>query len=104
MNEEGRLRNILSLSNLSDREPLDEAAAAVAISGGSTQWKGKSSKSTPSKDLSKVTCHKCGGVGHYRSNCPTHDSDGIANAAEEDETEETAFTAVVNEDEDEGFW
>ena len=84
---------------LTPSDPLDEAAA-ITSGGGPTQWKGKSSKSTPSKDMSKVVCHKCGGVGHMRSVCPTHSSDAIANAVEEDE--ESAFTAV--DDEDEGTW
>jgi hypothetical protein len=86
MNEEGRLRNIVSHAT---SDALDVAAAVTP--GGSTRWKGKPSKST-SRDMSKVACHKCGGVGHFRSVCPTNDSDGVANAALEDE-EEPAFTA-----------
>ena len=93
MNEEGRLCNIISPT---PDDPLDEAAAVTS----GTRWKAKSSKFTPSKDMSKVVCHKCGGVRHMRSVCPTHNSDAIANAVEEDE--ESAFTAV--DDEDEGAW
>lgn len=78
MNEEGRLHNINS-----PHDSLDDLAAAVTP-GGLTQWKNKSPKSTLSKDMSKVICHKCGGVGHFHSVCPTHDSDA-ANAVEEDE-------------------
>lgn len=50
--------------------------------------------------MSKVVGHKCGGVRHVCSVCPTRDSDAMANAVEEDEEE--AFTAV--DDEDEGAW
>jgi len=52
--------------------------------------------------MSKVVCHKCGGVGHFRSFCPTRDSDAIANAVEDEE--ETALTAVDDEGDSDGVW
>jgi len=101
MNEEGRLRNATQPTTPSSSDPLDEAHA-VTSGGGPMRWKGKSSKSTPLKDMSKVVCHKCGGVGHFRSFCPTRDSDAIANAVEDEE--ETALTAVDDEGDSDGVW
>ena len=52
----------------------------------------------PLKDMSKVRCHKCGGVGHYRSDCPTHDSDAANIAvADDDHDEEQALTAIADD-------
>ena len=41
---------------------------------------------------------KCGGVGHYHHDCPTHDSDA-ANIAvtDDDHDEEQALTAIADE-------
>ena len=64
-----------------------------------SQWKGKSFP--PAKKGNPIKCHKCGGVGHFCIDCPTHNSDAIANAAEEEE--EAVFTAV-DEDLSDGFW
>ena len=96
MNEEGRLRNIVSpttipfVASVAASDSHDETYAAMRVP------KGKSFRSTPSKDMSKVRCHKCGGVGHYRSDCPTLDSD-VANIADSDNDEEQALTAIADE-------
>jgi Zinc knuckle len=95
MNEEGRLRNIVSPTTIPSVASVasnsqDEAYIAMRVP------KGKSFKSTPSKDMSKVRCHKCGGVGHYHSDCPTQDSDA-ANVADSDNDEEQALTAIADE-------
>jgi hypothetical protein len=96
MNEEGRLRNIVSpttipfVASVAAFDSHDETYAAMRVP------KGKSFRSTPSKDMSKVRCHKCGGVGHYRSDCPTLDSD-VANIADSDNDEEQALTAIADE-------
>jgi hypothetical protein len=95
MNEEGRLRNIVSptITPSVTSDSHDEAYyAAMRVP------KGKSSKSAPSKDMSKVRCHKCGGVGHYRCDCPTHDSDAANIAvADNNHDEEQALTAIADE-------
>jgi hypothetical protein len=91
MNEEGRLRVVSPTTpsdNTSSNPTKVEAFAAISV----PRFKGKLA---PSKDMSKVVCHKCGGVGHYRSVCPTHDSDA-ANIAVDDDEEQT-FTAVADE-------
>ena len=93
MNEEGRLRNIISPTSAIPSDSRDEAYAATPSSV--PRWKGKSSKSTPSKDTSKLICHKCGGFGHIRPHCPTPDSD-VANVAVDEEEEQT-FTAIADE-------
>jgi hypothetical protein len=93
MNEEGRLRNIVSptITPSVTSDSYDQAYyAAKRVPNG------KSSKSAPSKDMSKVRCHKCGGVGHYRCDCPTHDSDA-AHIAVADDDEEQALTAIADE-------
>jgi hypothetical protein len=89
MNEEGRLRNIFPTTTSSDSGPQDQAFAAMPTS----RLKGKSA---PFKDMSKIRCHKCGGVGHIRPNCPTHDSDA-ANVAIDDDEEAQAFTAIADD-------
>ena len=94
MNEEGRLRNIFSPTATPSitSNSHDQAYAAVHV------LKGKSSKSAPLKDMSKVRCHKCGGVGHYCSDCPTHDSDAANIAvANDDHDEEQALTAIADD-------
>lgn len=96
LNEEGRLRNIMS-----PRSPLtaeiDEAAAVTPV----TRWKAKSPRST-SKNM--ITCFKCGGVGHRANVCPTNDSDAVANVVTQVESvdEDIAFTAI--DDESGGDW
>jgi hypothetical protein len=92
MNEEGRLRNVVSPAQTTPSDSYVEAYAAAPSSA--LRWKGKSSKA--------IICHKCGGVGHIRPHCPTLDSD--AQAANvmfavdgEKEVEEQAFTAIVDE-------
>jgi hypothetical protein len=93
MNEEGRLRNVVSPAHATPPDSTNEAY--VAASSTVPRWKGKSSKSAPSKDASKIICHKCGGVGHIRPHCPTPDSDA-ANVVV-DEEEEQAFTVIADE-------
>lgn len=67
LNEEGRLRHN---SFLPDSEsPIAEAMAVTYSSR-----KAKSRATTP-KDPAKLTCHKCGGVGHVRAVCPSKDAD-----------------------------
>jgi hypothetical protein len=44
---------------------------------------------------SKLRCHKCGGIGHFRHDCPTSDSDAAALALLDDE--DFATTAVEGE-------
>ena len=100
MNEEGRLRNIVSPTTTSSAafvasDSHDEAHVAMRAP------KGKSFKSAPSKNVSKpIICHKCGGVGHIRPHCPTPDSDA-ANVANSDDDEEQALTAIADETEEE---
>jgi hypothetical protein len=95
MNEEGRLRNIVSPTTIPSvasvaSDSQDEAYIAMRVP------KGKSFKSTPSKDVSKpIICHKCGGVGHIRPHCPTLDADA-ANIIDDDD-EEQALTAIADE-------
>ena len=96
MNEEGHLRNIQVVSPTATpsvtSDSHDQAYAAMHV------LKGKSSKSTLSKDMSEVRCHECGGVGHYCSDCPTHDSDAANIAvADDDHDEEQALTAIADE-------
>ena len=92
MNEEGRLRII---SSTASPDQHDQVQAFAATSTSAPRLKGKSptgtsGKPTPLKDMSKVICHKCGGVGHYCSACPTHDSDA-ANVAVDDDEEATFY-------------
>ena len=96
MNEEGCLRNLNIKTQTT--KPLSELDEAMVVS----QWKGKSF--LPAKKGNPIKCHKCGGVGHFRVDCPTQDSDAIfiANAAEEEE--EAVFTTVDEEDLSDGFW
>ena len=98
MNEEGRLRNIISTQAF---DPPNEAYVATPSSV--PRWKGNSSKFTTSKDKSKIICHKCGGLGHIsiRPQCPTSDADA-ANITElavdkEDHDDEQAHTAIADE-------
>ena len=96
MNEEGRLRNVISTQAFN---PPNEAY--VATSSSVPQWKGNSSKFTASKDKSKIICHKCGGFGHICPQCPTSNADA-ANIAElavdkEDHDDEQAHTTIVDE-------
>jgi hypothetical protein len=99
MNEEGRLRNVISTESTQASDPQNEAYVATPSSV--PRWKGKSSKSTASKDKSKLICHKCGGFGHIRPQCPTSDADAanIAELAvnEEDHNEEEAYTAIADD-------
>ena len=53
-------------------------------------------KSTPFRDMSKVRCHKCGGVGHIHPHCPTQDSD-VANIVIDDDKEAQAFTVIADD-------
>jgi len=97
MNEEGRLHNVVSMVFPTQATPSDSRDEAYATAPSHVpRWKGKSSKSTPAKDMSKVICHKCGGVGHIRPHCPTPDSDA-ANVAVDEEDEEQTFTAIPDE-------
>ena len=91
MNEEGRLRNVVFPTQATPSDSRNEAYVATPSSV--PRWKGKSSKSTTSKDTSTkvIVCHKCGGVGHIRPHCPTPDSDA-ANIVV-DEEEDQIFTA-----------
>jgi hypothetical protein len=103
MNEEGRLRNIVSPTTTTPSVTSD-SHDEVHVFAAMHAPKGKSFKSAPSKDMSKVRCHKCGGVGHFRHNCPTHDSDAANIAvADDDQDEEQAFTAIIA-DEIEEAW
>ena len=101
MNEEGRLRNIASPTQVTatPSDSHDQAFAAAPLPV--PRWKGKPTKSTTSKDVSKVVrCYKCRGVGHIRPQCPTPDSDAANLAVDDDELEEEqAFTAIVKVDE-----
>jgi len=92
MNEEGRLRNAANTPTTSP-DAHDQAFSATAL-----RLKGKSPKSAPSKDMSKVRCHKCGGVGHYRSDCPTQDSDAANVADDEDDKESESTFSVITEE------
>ena len=96
MNEEGRLRNIVSPT--ATPSVTSDSHDEVHVFAAMHAPKGKSFKSAHSKDMSKVRCHKCGGVGHYRHDCPTHDSDA-ANIAvtDDDHDEEQALTAIADE-------
>ena len=96
MNEEGRLRNVISTQAF---DPPNEAYVATPSSV--PRWKGNSSKFTASKDKSKIICHKCGGLGHIRPQCPTSDADA-ANITElavdkEDHDDEQAHTAIADD-------
>ena len=93
MNEEGRLRNTANIPTTSPDTHNQAFGAMTAL-----QSKGKSPKSTPSKDMSKVRCHKCGGVGHYRSDCPTQDSDAANVADDEDDKESESTFSVITEE------
>jgi hypothetical protein len=107
MNEEGRLRNVISESPAHGAQPThDQAFIAAPLPV--PRWKGaqagKSTKSTTSKDVSKVVrCYKCGGVGHIRPQCSTPDSDAANLAVDDDElgeeVEEQAFTVIGEVDE-----
>ena len=96
MNEEDRLRNVISTQAF---DPPNEAYVATPSSV--PRWKGNSSKSTALKDKSKIICHKCGGLGHICPQCPTSDADAtnIAELAvnKEDHDDEQAHTAIADE-------
>jgi hypothetical protein len=102
MNEEGRLRN--NLNKVRTTKPSSDLDEAMVITPGgvpSSQWKGK--LFSPAKKGNSIRCHKCGGIGHIRADCPTHDSDAIANVAEEEE--EAAFTVDASEEDlSDGVW
>jgi hypothetical protein len=75
MNEEGRQRNLPTPSAVAEpslvtaQSPPTENVAFVA----------KTSRATGKPGFkSKITCHKCGGIGHFRSDCPTSDADAAA--------------------------
>jgi hypothetical protein len=94
MNEEGRIRNITSVTSpiAMPSNSHNEAFAATPV----PRWKAKLSKSTPLKDASKViVCHNCGGVGHIRPHCPSPNQD-TANVAADDDEQQT-FTAIADE-------
>lgn len=90
MNEEGRLRIISPTTSSDSHDITQQAYAAMPASKG----KSYTSKSAPPKDMSKVRCYKCGGVGHIRPQCPTQDSDAANIAVDEDEEAQTFIVDV----------
>jgi hypothetical protein len=92
MNEEGRQRSLTTSSTVAEPPPIPaqfpptENVALVAKTNRATGKPGFKSK---------ITCHKCGGIGHFRSDCPTSDADAATFAFFEDE--DSAVTAVESE-------
>jgi hypothetical protein len=104
MNEEGRLRNIISElpTGAPAAPPSTSDSAFVAAPLPAPRWKSKSSKSTTSSKV--VRCFKCGGVGHIRPKCPTPDEDAIDLAALAiDDEEDQTFTAIADEEVEEAW-
>ena len=91
MNEEGRQRH---LTTPTITEP---PAPPVSTSTENVAFVAKANRA-PAKPgfKSKIKCHKCGGIGHFRSDCPTSDADAAAFAAVDDE--DFAVTAIGDED------
>jgi hypothetical protein len=96
MNEEGRQRNLLTvavttLSPSPEAKPLPTENVAFF-----TKVNQKETLAKPGFKA-KLKCHKCGGIGHFRQDCPTSDSDAAAAAFVSLDDEDFATTAVESE-------
>jgi hypothetical protein len=99
MNEEGRQRNLLApvvidppTSSAVKPSSTENVAFAAKINQRGTSLAKPGFKA-------KLKCHKCGGIGHFRQDCPTSDSDAAAAQAAFAflDDEDFATTAVESE-------
>jgi hypothetical protein len=97
LNEEQRQKSQFPSAKLDNTltSDLEPGTAMLASSSSTTRTFKKPS----------IKCHRCGGVGHFRNQCPTRDSDAMpgVNAVIENEGNFAGSATPISSDEDESF-